>query len=53
MYAGAALAVYAVSLSLLELVEWAAQGGVRLDFERGHVALGAFWGALALAGPVQ
>jgi uncharacterized membrane protein len=43
------LSVYAVSLSTLELAQRAfPQASLQTDFQRGHTAVSAFWGALGL-----
>jgi uncharacterized membrane protein len=43
------LAAYGVSLAILELFERIGTAGVSADFESGHTAVSAFWGALGLA----
>jgi uncharacterized membrane protein len=44
------LAVYAISLSLLELLQHAfPHASMQTDFQRGHTAVSAFWGLLGLA----
>jgi uncharacterized membrane protein len=42
-------AVDAVSLSILQLFQWAGTGSVHLEFQHGHTAVSAFWGVLGLA----
>jgi len=48
-WTAAVSALYAASLVVLGLAEWISDGGVRPSFERGHVAVVALWGAVALA----
>jgi hypothetical protein len=44
------LAVYGVSLVILQLVEWLSSAPtLDTEFQRGHTAVSAFWGLLALA----
>jgi hypothetical protein len=44
------LSVYAVSLSILELLQRAfPQASLQTDFQRGHTAVSSFWGLLGLA----
>lgn len=43
------VAVDAVSLSILQLFQWAGTGSVHLEFQHGHTAVSAFWGVLGLA----
>jgi uncharacterized membrane protein len=43
------LAVYGVSLSILELVASIFNQGLETEFQRGHTVVSAFWGLLALA----
>jgi hypothetical protein len=43
-----ALCVYAVSLSILDAAQRISPEGVETDFQRGHTAVSAFWGVLAL-----
>jgi uncharacterized membrane protein len=44
------LAVYAISLSILELLQHAfPHASMQTDFQRGHTAVSAFWGLLGLA----
>jgi uncharacterized membrane protein len=44
------LAVYAISLSLLELLQHAfPHASMQTDFQRGHTTVSAFWGLLGLA----
>jgi uncharacterized membrane protein len=44
------LAVYAISLSILELLQRAfPHASMQTDFQRGHTAVSAFWGLLGLA----
>jgi len=45
----AVLAIYAISLSILGLFEWAGTASVETDFQRGHSAVSAFWGIVGLA----
>jgi uncharacterized membrane protein len=45
----AALAIYAISLTILGLFEWAGTASVETDFQRGHSAVSAFWGIVGLA----
>jgi uncharacterized membrane protein len=45
---GALLAVFAVSLGILELAERVSGGSVATDFQRGHTAVSAFWVLLGL-----
>lgn len=42
------LALYAASLAILELVQWASPAGVDTDFQRGHTAVSALWGLVGL-----
>ena len=42
------LAVFAGSLVILELAQAVSSGAVHTDFQRGHVAVSAFWGVLGL-----
>ena len=44
-----ALAVYGVSLLILELVEWISSASLHTEFQRGQTAVSAFWGLLGLA----
>jgi uncharacterized membrane protein len=46
--ATAALAVYAVSLAILEIAEDIFGSSVGTDFQRGHTVVSAFWGLLGL-----
>jgi uncharacterized membrane protein len=43
-----ALAVYTASLAILEAAQRLSPGTVNTDFQRGHTAVSAFWGILAL-----
>jgi uncharacterized membrane protein len=48
-YAGAGIVfLYALSLSILELAELLSGAGVETDFQRGHTAVSAAWGAIGL-----
>jgi uncharacterized membrane protein len=47
--AAALLGIYAGSLSILGLAELVGDGSVATDFQRGHSAVSAFWGAIGLA----
>ena len=42
------LALYALSLGILELAELVSPAGVDVDFQRGHTAVSAAWGAIGL-----
>ncbi len=42
------LSLYALSLGVLELAELASQASVTTDFQRGHTAVSAVWGAIGL-----
>jgi uncharacterized membrane protein len=42
------LTVYAASLAILEAAQRLSPGSVNTDFQRGHTAVSAFWGILAL-----
>lgn len=42
------LTVYAASLAILEAAQRLSPGSVHTDFQRGHTAVSAFWGILAL-----
>jgi len=47
--AGAAiLALYGLSLTILELAEAVSRASVETDFQRGHTAVSAFWGLVGL-----
>ena len=49
VFAGAGiLALYALSLGILELAELASRATVETDFQRGHTAVSAAWGAVGL-----
>jgi uncharacterized membrane protein len=48
LLSGAVLAVFAVSLGILELAERVSGGSVATDFQRGHTAVSAFWVLLGL-----
>jgi Predicted membrane protein (DUF2339) len=45
----AVLAIYALSLTILGLFQWAGLADVETDFQRGHSAVSAFWGVIGLA----
>jgi uncharacterized membrane protein len=47
--AAALLGIYAGSLAILGLAELVGDGSVATDFQRGHSAVSAFWGAIGLA----
>lgn len=49
IWTAGALAVYAASLSILEAAQRLSHEGVQTDFQRGHTAVSALWGLLALA----
>jgi uncharacterized membrane protein len=42
------LSLYALSLGVLELAELVSQASVKTDFQRGHTAVSAVWGAIGL-----
>src|SRR5262249_2880436 len=42
------LAVYGVSLGILQIAEWIGPRDVTTDFQSGHTAVSAVWGALGL-----
>ena len=42
------LSLYALSLGVLELAELLSQASVKTDFQRGHTAVSAVWGAIGL-----
>ena len=44
----AVLAIYGLSLTILGLFQWIGQSGFETDFQRGHSAVSAFWGVIAL-----
>jgi len=44
-----ALAVFGTSLGVLEIAERVSSASVKTDFQRGHTAVSALWGLLALA----
>ena len=46
--AAGALGLYALSLAILELAELVSTAGVDVDFQRGHTAVSAAWGAIGL-----
>ena len=48
IWAAGALTVYAASLGILEAMQRISPQGVQTDFQRGHTAVSAFWGLLAL-----
>lgn len=41
--------LYAASLAILELFQWASPAGIATDFQRGHTAVSALWGLIGLA----
>jgi uncharacterized membrane protein len=43
------VALYAASLAILELFQWALSASVATDFQRGHTAVSALWGLVGLA----
>jgi uncharacterized membrane protein len=43
-----AIALYAVSLGILQLAEWISGASVEADFERGHTAVSALWAFVGL-----
>jgi uncharacterized membrane protein len=43
------LALYALSLTILEIAEWIGPRDVTTDFQSGHTAVSAVWGGLGLA----
>jgi hypothetical protein len=45
----AGLALYALSLTILEIAEWIGPRDVTTDFQSGHTAVSAVWGGLGLA----
>jgi uncharacterized membrane protein len=46
--AAGVVGVYALSLGVLELAELVSQSSVKTDFQRGHTAVSAVWGAIGL-----
>lgn len=48
-WAAGVLAVYALSLGILELAEWIGSADVTTLFQRGHTGVSALWGVLGLA----
>ena len=48
IWVAGALAVYAASLGILEAMQRISPQGIQTDFQRGHTAVSAFWGLLAL-----
>jgi len=48
-WAAGVVAVYGLSLAILELLQLAPGGDVQTNFQRGHTGVSAFWGALGLA----
>ena len=48
LWCAGALAVYTASISILEAMQRISPEGVHTDFQRGHTAVSAFWGLLAL-----
>jgi uncharacterized membrane protein len=48
IWTAGALAVYAASLAILEVMQRISPEGVHTDFQRGQTAVSAFWGVLAL-----
>jgi uncharacterized membrane protein len=49
VWVAGALSVYAASLLILEAMQRISNQDVHTDFQRGHTAVSAFWGLLALA----
>ena len=47
-WAVAILSMFACSLAILELAQAVSSGTLETDFERGHVAVSAFWGVVGL-----
>jgi len=47
-WAVAGLAVYGLSLTILEIAEWIGPSDVTTNFQSGHTAVSAVWGALGL-----
>jgi uncharacterized membrane protein len=48
MWLGGGLALYGVSLSILQVAEWLGPRDVKTNFQSGHTAVSALWGALGL-----
>jgi MFS family permease len=48
LWTAATLAVYTASLGILELAVRVSSAGLHTDFQRGHTAVSALWGALGL-----
>jgi uncharacterized membrane protein len=48
IWVAGALSVYGASLAILEAMQRLSPQGVHTDFQRGHTAVSAFWGLLAL-----
>jgi len=48
IWTGGALAVYAASIAILEAAQRISPESVHTNFQRGHTAVSAFWGLLAL-----
>ena len=48
-WAAGIVVVYGLSLTILELAQLAPGGDPQTNFQRGHTAVSAFWGALGLA----
>ena len=48
VWTGGALAVYAASILILDAAQRVSPESVHTDFQRGHTAVSAFWGLLAL-----
>src|SRR5262249_38627787 len=48
-WAVAILSMFACSLAILELAQAVSSGTLETNFERGHVAVSAFWGIVGLA----
>jgi uncharacterized membrane protein len=48
IWTAGALAVYGASLAILEAMQRISPQSVQTDFQRGHTAVSAFWGLLAL-----
>ena len=49
LWAAGVIAVYAVSLAILELAIRISSASLHTDFQRGHTVVSALWGALGLA----
>ena len=48
-WAAGGLALYALSLGILELAEWIGPRDITTNFQSGHTVVSALWGALGLA----